>query len=62
MKAKPYISRWTALGPREAVPCLAAGQIDDLGKGAIGWLPFSFFVAPDGRARAELRRPVMSRR
>ncbi len=34
------ISRWTEPGPREAVPCLAAGQSDDLFAGA-HWLLFS---------------------
>jgi hypothetical protein len=44
MKANPNISRWTTPGPREAVPCPAAGCSDDLSEGA-NRLPFSFFVA-----------------
>lgn len=38
---------------REAVPCLAVSQINDLEKGAIDRLLFSFFDATDERARAD---------
>jgi hypothetical protein len=44
---------WATPELREAVPCLAVSQINDLGKGASNWLSFSFFVATDERARAD---------
>jgi hypothetical protein len=46
---------WATPELREAVPCLAVSQINDLGKGAIDRLPFSFFVATDKRARADYK-------
>lgn len=54
MEASPFISRWTTPGPREAVPCLAAGQTSDLREGA--WIGSLFCSSPRPMVGAEGER------